>query len=74
MQMLLNDDEATKNLKYSVSVMDPEVGRDVVKYDGYTDVDAEHVHYTLDGTVPKSLFLVQAANQSNVLELRTGSS
>lgn len=70
MQMLLNDDEATKNLKYSVSVMDPEVGRDVVKYDGYTDVDAEHVHYTLDGTVPKSLFLVQAANQSNVLELQ----
>lgn len=70
MQMLLNDDEATKNLKYSVSVMDPEVGRDVVKYDGYTDVDAEHVHYTLDGTVPSSLFLVQAANQSNVLELQ----
>lgn len=70
MQMLLNDDEATKNLKYSVSVMDPEVGRDVVKYDGYTDVDAEHVHYKLDGTVPRSLFLVQAANQSNVLELQ----
>lgn len=70
MQMLLNDDEATKNLEYSVSVMDPEVGRDVVKYDGYTDVDAEHVHYTLDGTVPSSLFLVQAANQSNVLELQ----
>lgn len=70
MQMLLNDDEATKNLKYSVSVMDPEVGRDVVKYDGYTDVDAEHVHYILDGTVPSSLFLVQAANQSNVLELQ----
>lgn len=70
MQMLLNDDEATKNLKYSVSVMDPEVGRDVVKYDGYTDVDAEHVHYKLDGTVPSSLFLVQAANQSNVLELQ----
>lgn len=70
MQMLLNDDEATKNLEYSVSVMDPEVGRDVVKYDGYTDVDAEHVHYTLDGTVPSSLFPVQAANQSNVLELQ----
>lgn len=70
MQMLLNDDEATKNLEYSVSVMDPEVGRDVVKYDGYTDVDAEHVHYKLDGTVPRSLFLVQAANQSNVLELQ----
>ena len=50
--------------------MDPEVGRDIVVYDGYTDVDAEHIHYVLGATVPKRLFLVQAANQSNVLELQ----
>lgn len=70
MQMLLNDEEETKDLKYNISVMDPEVGRDVVVYDGYTDVDAEHIHYVLGATVPKRLFLVQAANQSNVLELQ----
>lgn len=45
-------------------------GRDVVTYTNATNVDAESARYSLGNSVPGSLFLVQAADDANTLELQ----
>ena len=45
-------------------------GRDVVVYNGYADVDEQHSRYELGETVPEHLFLAQALDYNNILELQ----
>ena len=45
-------------------------GRDVVSYNGYSGVDEQHSHYQLGKTVPEHLFLAQAPEYDNILELQ----
>lgn len=70
MGMLLNGDEALADLAYNIGIADPSAGRTVVSYDGYSGVDAEHSRYRLNASVPDTLFLVEAEDAPNILELQ----
>lgn len=70
MGMLLNGDEALADLAYNIGITDPSAGRTVVSYDGYSGVDAEHSRYRLNASVPDTLFLVEAEDAPNILELQ----
>ena len=70
MGMLLNGDEALAGLAYNIGIADPSAGRTVVSYDGYSGVDAEHSRYRLNASVPDTLFLVEAEDAPNILELQ----
>ncbi|MFR4987975.1 hypothetical protein [Anaerotruncus colihominis] len=58
------------DVHWSVDVMDPYQGRNVALYRGYSGVDKEHSRYRLGSSVPKELFLVEAEDAPNILELQ----
>lgn len=58
------------NLKLDIQMDHAVAGRPVVKYTSHANVDPQHVHYRLGDTVPLSLFLIERATDSSMLELQ----
>ncbi len=63
-QLLSEDEKLDINMDHAVA------GRDVIVYNGYQRVDEQYNRYHLGDTVPKELFLVEAAEYDNILELQ----
>lgn len=62
--------ESGEKFTIHVDMDNATAGRDVVTYTSGSNVDAESGWYSLGNSVPGSLFLVQAEDSSNTLELQ----
>lgn len=58
------------DLKLDVNMDHAVAGRPVIRYTNHSDVDPQWKQYTLDSSVPATLFLVESASDNTLLELQ----